>query len=322
MPMRPCSTSIPRRRVTSLVDGANPKRAGPRSLHVSRWLPVALALVLAGCGSPDPPTPGIPVDDEGDELPNLEGFVVDEAIRPMEGVTVRILFSDVNATTDEEGHYSIHRPTFVAEDVLLSAVAPGYQARTQQVQVSGQRSTRMDFRLEVDQYQMPHVEVLSRTLGLGCQAWTGLMGARQGVACEAPAPESGGWKIPTGTKVWAVDTTVGLAGAVFQVNWDAETALAQDLHVTLRGPVVGCCAGGDGGSKGEVHAEATGPSPLRLELTEEAARSFSSWSSIWLEVRLPDSQDLAPLSASRDHLVDAYATLFYVDAAPPGYQLS
>jgi len=256
---------------------------------MERWLHVAVivAMSVAGCGGRDAVPAGVPVGEDGSALPNLEGFVVDDAIRPMQGVLVRILFSDVNATTDAEGHYAIHRPTFLAEDVLLSAAAPGYQPRTQQVQVSGHRSTRMDFRLEPDPYQSPRIEVLSQTISLGCQATLGL-GPLPGAGCNPPNPFDS--LLPAAqTKVWPIDTTVGLAGAVLEVYWDQQTDLSEQLHVSLRGPVAGCCAGGgtSSGSMGEVHADVTGSSPLRLELPEEAARAFPRWTALWLEVRLP-----------------------------------
>lgn len=290
---------------------------------MERWAPLAVivAMAVAGCGGRDAVPAGVPVDADGSALPNLEGFVVDDAIRPMEGVLVRILFSDVNATTDAQGHYAIHQPTFLAEDVLLSAAAPGYQPRTQQVQLSGHRSTRMDFRLEPDPYQSPRIEVLSQTIGLGCQV-TLALGPLPGARCDPPSTDS---LLPVPqTKVWPIDTTVGLAGAVLDIHWDPQTDLSERLHATLRGPVAGCCAGGSDqvGSKGEVHADVTGSSPLRLELPEEAARAFPRWTALWLEVRLPESQGTPPLSFSLSQSVDAYATLFYVDPAPPGYTLA
>lgn len=293
---------------------------------MERWSAVALtlAVLLAGCGGRSAPPAGIPVDGDGDALPNLEGFVVDEAIRPMEGVTVRILFSDVNATTDADGHYAIHQPTFLAEDVLLSAAAPGYVPRTQQVQMSGHRSTRMDFRLEPDPYQVPHVEVLDHRGTLGCEARFALPGAPGTQSCDVPDVSLSGIRMPSNVSVWAIETSIGLAGAVLQLHWDAESPMSEELHATLRGPVVGCCEGESDkvGSKGQVHADVTGPSPLRLEVPEDAARAFPSWSSLWLEVRLPDGQAAAPVAFSRQQPFDAYATVFYIDAAPPGYMLS
>ena len=109
-----------------------------------------------------------------------------------------------------------------------------------------------------------------------------------------------------------------------QVHWDAQSALATELLVRLRGPVIGCCAGEspDTGSKGEVHDEALGPSPLRLELPEHVARSFPAWTALWVEVSLPPSQPAAPASVSLEQPFDAYASMFYVDPAPPGYLLA
>ena len=236
---------------------------------------------------------------------------------------VRILFSDVNATTDDEGHYAIHRPTLLAEDVLLSAAALGYQPRTQQVQVSGHRSTHMDFRLERDAYQVAHTEVLNERGSLSCQLHAPGTGLGQ-QACDPPNVGLNGIEDPPTTWVWAIDTSIGLAGAVLQLHWEPETPFTQELHAVLRGPVVGCCEGesDNAGSKGEVHADVTGTSPLRLELPEETAQAFPHWSALWLEVSLPEETGDFPVSVSREQPFDAYATLFYVAPAPPGYLLA
>lgn len=291
---------------------------------MARWLLVVLALAVAGCGSPDKPIAGIPLGEEGEALPNLAGFVVDEAIRPMAGVTVRILLTNVTTVTDEDGHYAIWRPTYLAETVLLSAAAPGYVPRTQQVQVSGHVSTRMDFRLEPDPYQVAHVEVLDQRGSLGCQVHAALPGAPAPLAyaCDPPNASLDGIEFPKTYAAWDIGTNVGLAGAVVQLHWDAETALTQTLHATLFAPVVGCCElGDDTGSKGEVIADVTGTSPMRFEVPEDKARAFPNWSALRLEVRLPEGQQ-APASVSREQAFDAYASLFYVDPAPPGYSLA
>lgn len=275
-----------------------------------------MALLLAGCGNPDEPAPGIPLDESGGALPNLEGFVVDEAVRPMEGAVVRILLSNVTTTTDADGHYAIWRPTFLAETVLLSAAAPGYQPRTQQVQLSGQRSTRMDFRLDIDPYQVPHVEVLDHAGSLGCQAQVGAP-VQRSLSCGAPDPTTLGESHPP-PSAWDVWPDPGLAGLVVEVYWDAETDLARELHASLRGPM----CGGPHGSQGDVLVEARGPIPLRLEVPTDAARALSRYCAIVLEVTFPDGQGAAPVAVSREQRFDAYATIFYVDPAPPGYTLA
>lgn len=287
-----------------------------------RWVVVVLLVALAGCGESTVVPPGIPVDEHGEALPNLEGFVVDEAIRPMAGVLVRILFSDVNATTDDQGYYAIRRQTFVAENVLLSASAPGYVPLSHQVQVSGHRSTRMDFQLEPDPYAVARVDVLNQRGSLGCQVRSPLLPGN-GTTCDAPSISIDGLGHTDDAFIWQIDTTVGLAGAVLELYWDPETALSNELHALLRGPVVGCCEEDpDSGSKGEVHADVAGPSPLRLELTEAVARAFPRWSGLMLEVRLPDGAGAEPVGVSRAQTIDAYASIFYVDPAPPGYTLA
>lgn len=282
-------------------------------------LALALALALAGCGGKDAVPAGLPTDEQGDPLPTVEGFVVDEAIRPMAGVRVLILQEGVEAVTDESGHYAIDRPTFAAEHVILSAVAAGYVPQSHMVQASGQTSARVDFRLTPDQHQIPHVEVLQHRGMLTCQ----VRAAGQGQFCDPPSFSfNEGVEVPELRSLWVMDTTIDLAGAVVQVHWDAESPLAEQLTVRLRGPVVGCCENQSLRYDDPVLDEATGASPVRLEVDEAAARAFPSWSALWLEVDVPESQGPVPAAFAREQSFDAYATLFYVDPAPAGYQLS
>jgi hypothetical protein len=282
---------------------------------VERWLALAVVLAIAGCGGPKQAPEGIPVDENGEVLPTLEGFVVDEAIRPMAGAQVRLLGLDIEASTDADGHYAILRPTLQAEAVLVSVSSPGYQARTQQAQVSGHRSTRLDFRLELDPYQMPHVDVLQQTDVMECGARTGVTGESEGVSCRAPNLTFNEDPVPP--NVWVITPTPGFAGIVVEVHWDAVTQLSERLHVALRAPV----AGGFFGELGEVQAEAEGTSPLRLEIPADVARTFSPWTAVHVEARLSDAQGAAPFAFTHEQPYDAYASLFYVDPAPPGYTL-
>ncbi|HUR24533.1 MAG TPA: carboxypeptidase-like regulatory domain-containing protein [Candidatus Thermoplasmatota archaeon] len=267
--------------------------------------------LLAGCAHNAQAPPGLPLDEHGDSLPTLHGIVVDGAIRPLVGATVVFLGTDVNATTDGEGRYEIRRPTLVAEDVLVSARKDGFLPRTQQSQVSGQRSTRLDFVLGEDPSIVPHVDVLQYRGTLRCDAAVAAAGQSQGAGCDADHREDDA--VPPW--LWEINPTPNLAGAVVDVDWEALTPASQTLHAVLRAPM----AGGQGGT---VVAEATGPSPLRLEVPAAQARTFGRWTAIRLEVDLAEQDGGLPGAAPRDQRFDAYASLFYVDPVPPGYSLA
>lgn len=300
---------------------ATAKTPGPDAPAMLRWLACGLALsaALAGCGSQAPVPAGIPVDGQGDPLPTVEGFVVDEAIRPMANASVRILGEDVESRTDDKGHYALLRPTFAAENVLVTARAPGYVPRSAQVQASGQTSSRIDFRLEPDPYQVARQEILQHRGTVACQAHV----AGHGQPCDPPRVSlTSGIEWADLTSTWMLETSMGLAGAVLQVHWDAETPLTERLTVRLRGPVVGCCEQQQVRHDDPVLAEVTATSPVRLEVPEAAARGFPSWSALWLEIDVPEAHASVPAAFARQQSYDAYASLFYVDPAPPGYQLS
>lgn len=274
------------------------------------WL-VVLAVALAGCGGGHAVPEGIPVDEAGKALPTLQGVVVDDAIRPLAGAVVRFLLGGVNATTDADGHYEIHRPTMTAEATLVSASREGYKTRSAQVQISGHTSATLDFQLEVDPAPVSRVEVLQHTGSPRCTALTPLPAPLDRVQCEADHGD--GADHPTPDWVWAVEPDVALAGAVVQVDWDATTPASSRFHAWLQAPVAG-------GVGGERYGEVTGASPLRLELPEDVARAMPRWTAVWVCIELAPGD--APIAANGQQVYDAFASLFYVDPAPAGYMLA
>lgn len=279
---------------------------------MSRWLLVVLALAVAGCGGKADVAAGLPVSDDGKVLPTVQGVVVDDAVRPLAGVTVRFLFSGVNATTDADGHYEILRPTLAAEQTLVTASRDGYKTRTQQVQLSGHTSATLDFRLESDPPPMARVEVFQHTGTVRCTAVTPLPAPADRWGCEADRGDSGEHPEPP-KWIWPLEPDVALAGAVVQVVWDATTPASTQFHAWLQAPVAG-------GLGGERIGEVTGTSPLRLELPEEAARALPRWTSVWVCVEVAPGQAL--VGANVQQVYEGYASMFYVDAAPPGYVLA
>lgn len=275
---------------------------------------LALALLLAGCAAVPTAPAGIPVDEAGRALPTLRGTVVDAAIRPLAGAEVRLLGTEVNATTDADGRYEIHRPTSKAEDVLAAAFMEGFVPLTHQVQISGHRSASLDFVLDADPFVVPHADVLQFRGALGCRVAAAGAGVFESLSCDPPEPNAP--RDAPKPWIWYVNPTPGFAGAVVEVGWEAESPATQALRVRLDGPVLG-------GLEAPVAAQATGESPLRLEVPEAAARSFPRWSALRLVVELmPDAAGDPAAAASLEQRFDAYATVFYVDAAPPGYTLA
>ncbi len=276
------------------------------------WLvPALAALLMAGCGQPAPVPAGIPVDAHGDPLPTVHGVVVDEAIRPLPGVAVRLLGTDLTATTGDDGAYQIRRPTLRAEHVVLSASKPGFVTRAAQVQVSGHVPAKLDFRLDDDPSVLPHVEVLKQSGSLPCSVRLATPAAALGLACPGDLlPTAASTAPPAWT--WILDADPGLAGAVVELHWDSATPASGDLRARLAVPLAG-------GKGGDTVAEDAGGSPLRLEVPEQAARAMPRWTGILVEVDLTGSSASA---LSLEQGFDAFATLFYVDAAPPGYVLA
>lgn len=283
-----------------------------------RHVIMVLVVLLAGCSGGTTSTPGLPVDDKGAELPSVEGYVTDAAIRPLAGALVRLLMTpEINATTNDEGYFAIRRPTFAAVETFVTATAPGFTPRTQQIQLSGYRSGRLDFRLEVDDYALPRLETLHQTDTLRCQVNHNATGSAQGTPCQ-PQPPPVTSDPPPDPNQWLVEIEPNLAGFVAELYWDATSPATETLHFWLEGPV----AGGFSGEPGDVLASTTGLSPLRLEITEAVARDIPHWTSVNLRVAVPAPSGSNPLAVTTDQVYEAYASVFYVDAAPPGYRLA
>ena len=268
-----------------------------------------LAVSLAGCGAPKAVPAGIPVDENGDALPTLQGVVVDEAIRPLAGATVRLLATGEAATTDADGHYELRRPTLVAETALVTASLAGFETRTQQALLSGHTSATLDFILPVDPPPVARVDVLQHTGHVRCTARAPGPAPADAVGCEPDHGDSGEDPGPPAW-IWAIEPDEAFAGLVAQVVWEAESPASSELHAWLQAPVAG-------GRGGEVYAEVTGPSPLRLELPEDVARALPRWTAVWLMVELPPGA----AGAKVQQVHEDYASLFYVDPAPAGYTL-
>lgn len=284
-------------------------------MRVVGWLALLLVLAggLAGCSTPPAPPVGLPVDDDGRVLPTVEGFVVDDAIRPMQGAVVRVLSEGIATETDADGHYAILRPTDAAQTLLVSASAPGYRPLAKQMQASRYTSERLDFRLEPDPAQVPHTEVFEVHGALNCQVRAPLVW----VACAPPTfepIEGQGLRLAPREMTWVIETSISLAGAVLEVAWEAENPATEHLQAVAWAPV----AGGKRETGREL-VNVTGASPLRLEIDEATAQAMPSWTSIWLEITLPEPDQGAGLAVQQR--IDAFATLFYVDPAPPGYRL-
>jgi hypothetical protein len=299
------------------LGGHNNKERSPRSVpvdrreHRARWAAlVVVGAFLAGCADPGRVAAGIPLDARGDPLPTLQGTVVDEAIRPLAGATVRFLGTDVSALTDDAGHYEIHRATAKAEDILVTASKPGFEPLTHQVQVSGHRSSKADFRLALDGDLVPHQDVLQHSGRLRCAV--GLAGAGQTTGLDCEADRRVDDQVPAW--IWEINPTPNLAGAVVEVDWEATTPSTETLRAWLRAPM----AGGQGG---EVVAEATGKSPLRLELSPAQAQGMGRWTAINLYVDLAEQQGGSPGLDATGQGFDAFASLFYVEPPPAGYRI-
>jgi hypothetical protein len=275
-------------------------------------LVILLVITISGCFSGPAPTPGLPVDAKGKVLPTVHGFVVDEAIRPMEGVRIHFLGTNVSTYSDKNGAYALHDPVTQFHQALVVAFKPGFLPRTQQVQVSGKISARLDFGLQINPHSVPHTEVLDHRGMARCDGRITAAGQQFGIDCQGGPSRDGD---PPPSWMWEITPTPNFAGAVLQIHWNPAYPDSERLHIWLLGRVAG-------GIGGELWANVTQGSPVRLEVTEQQARAMPEWTALRLHVDLAETGGPIPGATAvvaRDQLYQAIATVFYVNPAPPGY---
>src|SRR5688572_5910771 len=90
------------------------------------------ALALAGCSGNGGKGPAASTDDDLADLPMLHGYVVDPAIRPLAGVTVKVLDTNASIDTDDGGYFGfddLPTETFL----VLVATKAGFLPQSKQV---------------------------------------------------------------------------------------------------------------------------------------------------------------------------------------------
>ncbi|MEK6975976.1 MAG: carboxypeptidase-like regulatory domain-containing protein [Candidatus Thermoplasmatota archaeon] len=260
-----------------------------------------LALVLAGCsdgkgdgGSKDEgsgPDGGVPM---------LHGYVVDLAIRPLEGVTVKVLDNNVSVLSDAGGYYGLDDlPT--EQFLVLVASKDGYIPQSKQVTLVPDVQVRLNFTLEIQPIRDPYWHPIQFEGMLGCQiAIVGPTG-NSTTDCNMGLEQRNRW-----------DFTVDgdLAGAVVEVYWDFRTEVGKSLGIRLETLELG--------QLNVVLGEVVGESPLRITVPESAARKlFPSGGYLRLTVQAASDATQNEAGVGESVVVQqafqAFASLFYVE---------
>lgn len=263
-----------------------------------------LALVLAGCsggkGGGDAAPGGGPAP--GD-VPMLHGYVVDAAIRPLEGVTVKVLDSNVSVLSDDGGYYGFDGlPT--EQFLVLVATKEGYIPQSKQVTLVPDVPVRLNFSLEVEPVVEPFWRPLQFEGMVGCQIATVGPTGNNTFDCNSGLEQRTRWD-------FAVDPD--LAGAVLEVYWDARTEVGKSMSMHLETLELG--------QLNVVLGHVIGESPLRITVPPSAATKYYPQGGLMrltVEAASDAEQNEAGIgeSAVVQQAFSSYASLFYV-AVPP-----
>lgn len=260
---------------------------------------LATAVLLAGCGAKAP----APAQTSAGLTPPLQGWVFDSALHPLKDAQVRVLDGNQSAVTDAGGHFELTGVPHDEPMVLVASLAQ-FQSASKQVSVPEGSTLRVNFTLVPIPTKVGKLDVLKFKGFLACQAATGPL--NQTMDCSNGTQKD----------IWQLAADIDLEGAVLEVHWTATTPLAERMHARL--------VTTDLGKLNVVLGEATGTTPLRIEVPRDVAmKYYGSGGLMKLYVNLvPSSSGGSAVGASVQQDFTAYASLFYNEPAPTGYVVS
>lgn len=270
---------------------------------------LAVLAALAGCsdGGGAGDGPAGPSPDGG--VPMLHGYVVDNAIRPLEGVLVTVLDTNSTSLSTAGGFYGFEDlPT--DQFLILVASKDGFQPQSKQITLAPDTPVRLNFTLDPVPVRSPSSAVIPFTGIVGCQVATVGPGGNNTQDCNMGLEQ-----------VTRFDFSVDaeLAGAVLEVFWEPMTPAGTSMGLRVETLELG--------QLNAVLGEVVGPSPLRVTVPQSAAeRYYPGGGQMRISVYAASdaTQNEAGIGASAvvRQPFEAYASLFYIDPPPGAYTIA
>lgn len=275
-----------------------------------RLLAVAavLAIALAGCGD-DTGGAGPPPQSGGGLLPMLHGYVFDPAVRPLAGVTVKVLDTNSTVATDANGFFGFDGlPT--EQFLVIVASLPGFVSGSKQVTLTAEGPVRLNFTLDPVPVEVPYHSVEKHEMLVECQLGVVVNDQNETFGCGSGARNTDTWEIAVAER---------LSGAVIEVYWEPTTMAAESMGARLETLELG--------QLNLVLSEVVGTSPLRLSVPQATAeRYYVSGGLMRLTVYAAPNADEneAGIGASllAEQAITAYSSLFYVAPPDPAYTIA
>lgn len=266
------------------------------------------ALALAGCTDDGEPQETPDKEQAIEEtFPPLHGWVFDQALRPMEGVTVQLLDSNATLVTDGEGYYGFDQVKR-NEPLVLVANVDGYEPNSRQVTVPADASVRLNFTMVPVPVKQASSEVLDFNGFIACQATVVASEDVQQYDCGGGQDQD----------VWTFSSGPDLAGAVIEIAWTAGNPAADSFHAIVE--TIGL------GDFNAILAEGVGTSVLRLQIPQAVAEKYYTAGgqmrlTVSVEPNVDEEEAGTGAGAAINQEFQAFASLFYVEPPPTTYSI-
>lgn len=268
-------------------------------------LAVVLLLAFAGCAKQDAedvqPTP--------ETSSKVEGVVLDPAIKPVAGAKVKLLETNANTTTDEDGHYEFVGVP-VERVLILVAEKAGYKSSAAQVSVSVDSVARLNFTLIPEPVKTPYHDVLPWDFVLQCQLATSISQQNETYECGSAIGEQDQWEFSVGPD---------FAGAIVEAFWEPQTPAGESLGMRL-----------DTLNLGELNrnlGQIVGTSGIRITVPNSVAVKYypeGGQMRLQMFAAANNAENEVGVGASLafQQTVHAYASVFYVQPPDQSYTIA
>jgi hypothetical protein len=271
-------------------------------------------LVGAGCTSKDAEVAPEPIAPSGVEgvsgNEQVNGFIFDNAVAPLDGATIVIASMGIDATSDVDGRYAFEGlPT--DQVLVFTAKADGFVPVSKSVQLIPDTVLKMNFTLEPVPVAKPYYEVLSFDGIIACSSITRENNNVYRNDCAPPGTPD--------EKVWEFAVAEQTAGVVIEVAWDAQSDAARHLNLTVE--TVGF------GDLDETLIMHEGESILRGQISNsKATRFYTDGGIVRVKVDIgrntADEEVNAGNGFAAQQGFEVFASVFYVSPPPGSYTIA
>lgn len=274
---------------------------------MNRTVATLLILALAaGCtGKAPAPLSGGP--SEAATTAPLQGWVFDPAQDPIPNTNVSLYGTNQSVLTSEDGRYAFQKVPRGTPLVLI-AEAKGFLTSSKSITVPEAEAATLNFTLDPVPVKEPRRTITELPGFLSCQAFF--------VADQEETRHECGSTDTNNKPRRDFTLQEDVAGIVLELVWEKGTPLAETLNLTVE--TVGA------GDQDTILSAAVGPSPLKAQVSEQAARRFYSQGGIARVIvsagAEPDEDEASVgISVAAQQGFVVYASIFYVAPPPTTY---